>query len=260
MRNRGVFLGAALILAVCGSPACKSRSAPAVAENADGGGSAASTASRETRVIPSAAPSFTAAPPAPWGARLQGLATSDGAKFGVAGCFTETKHCIQFPLGWKTDGRAQAMGDGRIAWAHAPNRHVCLAVDRGGSDWAELIRRDEAEQKGFSEPEPVKVGVDEIPGTIRAARFDMAHARPYPFHVLMWFACYGVDPEAAGNPAGMPPGPATLLVLRLDIKQGLTFNTYAFVSDAATDDEKRDLLATLRGIRTMPGKLGTHPK
>lgn len=191
---------------------------------------------------------------------LQGLATRDGTKFGMASCFTDPKNCIVFPLGWRTDGRPTAMGDGKIAWAYPSNRHVCMAVDRGGSDWAELIRRDEAEQKTLSAPVSFKAGPDEIPATLRVKRLDMATARPYPFDILMWFGCYGVDPVAAANPTGMPPGKGTMLVLKLEIKAGLTFNAYAFLSDAATEEEKRDLFATLRGIRAMPGKLATHPK
>lgn len=260
MRNGALSLRVVIPLAMCAAMACKSQPTPGKDVSVEAGAVVATSAPRELRQIPAAAPSFSASPPAVWIPKLEGPATGDGVKFGLASCFTETRHCIQFPLGWRTDGRAQAMGDGKIAWAFAPNRHVCLAVDRGGSVWAELIRRDEAEQKGLSEPVPVKVGIDEIPATLRAARFDMANARPYPFHILMWFGCYGADPEAAGNPVGMPVGPATLLVLKLDIKQGLTFNTYAFVSDSATDEEKRDVLATIRGIRTMPGKLATHSK
>ena len=259
MRERAHFAGALGLVAVASFAGCKSNASSPP-------GSSSTTASSPTP--PSAAPSAieNALPvtkegnPDTWVPMLQGLATRDGTKFGMATCFTDPKNCIQFPLGWRLDARAQSMADGRIAWAYPSNRHVCMAVDRGGTDWAELIRRDEAEQKGFSATVELKVGPDEIPAKLKIKRIDMATTRPYPFNILMWFGCFGIDPVAAANPTGMPPGMATMLVLKLDIKAGLTFNAYGFVSDAATEDEKRDLMATLRGIRAMPGKLATHPK
>jgi hypothetical protein len=158
------------------------------------------------------------------------------------------------------DARPEAMNEGKIVWGYPSNRHVCVAIDHGASPWEELIRRDEAEYKGFSAPVAIKMGTDEIPGTLRVKRLDMASARPYPYNILMWFGCFGADPEQASRPTGMPAGQATLLVMKLQVKQGLTFNVYGFVSDAATDDEKRGLFGTLRGIRTQPGKLATHPR
>ena len=259
MRNTAWVQAAVIAFPLCWAAACKSSSTA----KADAAAAASSTPIAVRSASPPAHSNqgpFSPADTAPWLPKLEGPATSDGVKFGLASCFTETKHCIQFPLGWKTDGRAPAMGDGKIAWAFAPNRHACIAVDRGGSDWQELIRRDEAEQKGFSSPVPVKLGVDAIPSTLRATRFDMANARAYPFNILMWFGCFGVEAATSASAADMPAGPATLLVLKIEVKPGLTFNAYAFVSDSATDDEKRDLLATLRGIRSAPGKLATHAK
>jgi hypothetical protein len=258
MADRVWHLGV-VVLVGAATVACKAKSSQPDA--APLGGSA---------VVSAAAPPSQSAPASPadgsdvdaqsWIPWLSGSATRDNVRFGLATCFTETKHCVQFPLGWRNDGRPKAMGDGKIAWGYPSNRHVCMSVDRGGSDWAELIRRDEAEQKGFSAPLKFKMGPDELPATLRVKRLDMATTRPYPFNILMWFGCFGVDPVAAGNPTGMPSGSATLFVIKLDIKSGLTFNAYGFLSDEATEDEKRDLFGTLRGIRSLPGKLATHPK
>ncbi len=260
MLIRTSAIGAWAGVLACAWAGCKSTPATGGDASAAGSASGAVSVVAAKPTAPSAVARFAPSPPESWVPKLEGAATGDGVKFGLASCFTETKHCVQVPLGWRTNGQAQAMGGGRIAWAHPANRHVCVAVDRGGSDWAELIRRDEAEQKGYSSPVAVKLGIDEIPATLRSTRFDMADARPYPFHILMWFGCFGVDPEAAANPTGMPAGPATLLWMKVEVKEGLTFNTYAFVSDAASEEEKRDLLATLRGIRALPGRLATHPK
>ncbi len=249
---------AAVALSAAGCKTQPSSSRPA--------GSASASISQPSSAAPSQTP-----PPGPsasandsvaqaWVPWLEGLATRDGTRFGFATCFPDTKHCVQFPMSWKTDGRTEAMGEGKIAWGYPANRHSCLAVDRGGSQWEELIRRDESEQKGFSTPISLKVGTDEIPSKLRVKRLDMATVRPYPFNILMWFGCFGVDPVAAASPKGMPTGMANLLVLKLELKQGLTFNAYAFLSDSATEDEKKDLLATIRGIRAWPGKIATHPK
>jgi hypothetical protein len=243
------------MLALC---ACKSP-APVPADAAAAGSAPSATATAPPGSLPTATGPFSPTETAPWADKLQGPATGDGVKFGIASCFTETKHCVQVPLGWRTDGRAEAMGDGKIMWAQSSNRHVCMAIDRGGSMWAELIRRDEAERKGLSAPVNVKLGPDALDSTLQATHFEMAAARPYPFNIMMWFACFGPEQGAAATVAQMPPEPGTLLVMKIAVKAGLTFNTWAFVSDGATPEEKRDLLATLRGIRKLPGKLATHP-
>lgn len=245
------------MLMLCEALGCKAQPA-AVTDAAPAASSASSTAPARS-APPAAAGPFSAADAAPWAEKLQGPATGDGVKFGIASCFKETKHCLQVPLGWKTDGRPEATGDGRIMWGQTSNRHVCVAVDRGGSMWAELIRRDEAERKGLSEAVSVKLGADALETTVQATHFEMADARPYPFNIMMWFACFGPEGGPVATAAQMPAGPGTLLVLKVAVKAGLTFNTWAFVSDSATPEEKRDLLATLRGIRKHPGKLATHP-
>jgi hypothetical protein len=255
MRTKALGHGAFITLMLCCALSCRSRSTVPL----DAVEAASASASAQPAPPAASAPA-PAVDPAPWLQGLQGPAMAEGTRFGLASCFSETKHCIQFPMGWKTDGRAQAMGDGRIAWAHRPNRHACVAIDRGGSDWAELISRDEAGQKGFSEPAAVLLGTDGIASSLRVARLEMGQTRPYPYNILLWFACFGVEAGTTATVAEMPAGPASLLVLKAELKPGLTFNVYGFLSDAASDEEKRDLLATIRGIRSAPGRLATHPK
>lgn len=237
--------GATLVAALLGCKRGDSASTPAPSASAPMGAVEAGAASPPQAGEPSGI-----------AGEFAGAATRDGVAFALASCFEGKKHCVQFPKGWKSDGSYEGMGYGSIAWGHNARRSACVAAELSGqSSWAAYVKKDAA-HPGFAPEQSVVVGADGVVATYRARAFRPAAEKKYPTNLLFWFGCFGAGETGDAKKVA---GDGTIHALTYTLSGGASLVLWGFLADDATADEKKELFATLRGIRKAPGKLAAQP-